>query len=73
MPSERTFKAPVAEYNNKLVHTRFKYAEEDAHSLDSNGYAWVMFRDHDVIETETYLDGTIESFTVEQYVVLWNE
>ena len=73
MPSERAYKAPVTEYNNQLVYLRFKWAEEAAHDLDGRGYAWVMFRDHDVIETETYLDGTIESFTVEQYVVLWNE
>lgn len=68
MPSERTFKAPVAEYNNRIVFSRFKYAEEAAHKLENDGHVWVMFRDHDRIDIE---DDDV--YTVEQYVVLWNE
>jgi uncharacterized protein YecT (DUF1311 family) len=73
MPSERTFKAPVAEYNNRLVFNRFKWAEEATHTLDRERRAWVMFRDMDKIEIETYDDGTTEEYVHEQYVVLWNE
>jgi hypothetical protein len=73
MPSERTFKAPVAEYNNRLVYVRFKWAEEAAKRLSDNGSAWVMFRDMDKIEIETYDDGTTEEYVIPQYVVLWNE
>lgn len=73
MPNERTFKPPAAEYNNKVVYNRFKYAEEAAHDIDRGGYAWVLFRDMDKLEIETYSDGTTEEYVIEQYVVLWNE
>jgi uncharacterized protein YecT (DUF1311 family) len=71
--ADRTYKAPVAEYNNRLTYDRFKYAEETAHDLDDAGHAWVMFRDVDVIERDEYPDGTYETYTVKQFVVLWNE
>ena len=73
MPSERTFKAPAAEYNNRLVYSRYKYAEEATERLDRKGFPWVLFRDMDKLEIETYSDGTTEEYLIEQYVVLWNE
>lgn len=79
MPSETqqlnvpVYKAPAAEYNNRLVFLRFKWAEEATHGLDDRGFVWIMFRDMDKIEIETYKDGTTEEYVLPQYVVLWNE
>jgi hypothetical protein len=76
MPSERTYKAPVAEYNNRLHFSRFKYAEEAAAKIDKQGHAWIMFRGDDEIEVESgEFDGVPyrDEFTVPQFVVLWNE
>lgn len=70
---ERTYKAPAREYTHKVVFNRFKYAEEAAKKITQEGHPWVMFRDDDKIEIEYYSDGTSETYTVEQYVVLWDE
>lgn len=69
MPSERTYKAPVAEYNNRLVFSRFKCAEEAASKVDQDSRAWVMFRDTDRLDVDE--DG--DYFSIPQFVVLWNE
>lgn len=74
--AERTFKAPAAEYNNRLAFSRFKYAEEAARDLTDRGFAWVMFRDDDKIEIEWgEFDGVPyqDTFSIPQFVVLWNE
>ena len=76
IPSERTFKAPVAEYNNRLRFSRFKYAEEAAAKIDAQGHAWIMFRGHDVeiVETGEFDDVPYrDEYVHPQYVVLWNE
>lgn len=55
-------------------YDRFKYAEERAHDLDGmNNHTWRMWRADDRIETETYPDGSTETYTVPQYMVAWRE
>lgn len=73
----RTFKAPAMEFENRLVFSRFKYAEEAAHKFADEGKVWVMFRDHDKIEIEAGVDPDgvpyRDEFSIPQFVVLWNE
>lgn len=63
-------------FTNAVEHSRFKYAEEDAHGLDRAGKEWVMFRDADrvVIEEGVDPDGVAwrDEYTHPNYVVLWN-
>lgn len=69
----RDFRAPIAKYNNRLIFDRFKYAEEAAHKLDADGRVWLMYRDVDRIDIDHYPDGSSDTYTVSQYVVVWNE
>ena len=74
--SERTFKTPATEYNNRVVFMRFKSAEESAAKINAQGHTWVMFRDDDLIEVETgEFDGVPyrDEYAIPQFVVLWNE
>lgn len=50
------------------IFSRFKYAEEFAHDLDSDGYTWVLRRGPDDIE---YEDG--EEYVNPTYMVEWDE
>lgn len=53
---------------NSETFTRFKYAEERAHSLDRHATDWIMFRDPDETIEE---DG--ETYINPVYVVEWSE
>ena len=51
------------------IHTRFKYAEEHAHNLDSSGNTtWKIYREQDLVVIE---DG--EKYDIPQYIVEWEE